>query len=106
MRLIIEYKWEILALLEVLAWTSTFFMFFARYGMRSPGLFKLGVLLTLVTGVFPQVTMGIINFIVTKHIDIYTAVIVLLIIYGLTLGKKDVKRLDLWAQKTFSNKKK
>lgn len=104
MGFILEYKWGILAMLEVLAWAATFFMFYARYGLRSNRLFKLGIFLTVITGVIPQVTMGIINYVSTRQIDIYTGVIVLLIIYGLTIGKKDVKKIDLWAKKKFSKK--
>ncbi len=106
MTYILDYKWLILATLEVLAWASTFFMFYARYGLRSNRLFKLGIFLTVITGILPQVSMGIINYAATRQIDIYTGVIILLIIYGLTIGKKDVKKVDQWAQKTFSKKRK
>ena len=101
MDVLVQYKWWILAALEVLAWSSTFFMLFARYGLKSDGWFKIGVFLTVMTGVLPQVTIGVINFIATRQIDLFTLVIVLLIIYGATIGKKDVKRLDAWAQKKF-----
>ncbi|MGG1680245.1 hypothetical protein ACIFOT_31735, partial [Neobacillus sp. NRS-1170] len=54
------------------------------------------------TGVIPQVLMGIINFISTGKLDLFTLIIVLLIIYGLTIGKQHVKKLDAWAQRKFS----
>ncbi|GGH86659.1 hypothetical protein [Pullulanibacillus pueri] len=69
--------------------------------MQSNFWFKIGTVLFFITGVIPQVTMGIINFIVNREVDIFTVVIVLLIIYGATIGKKQVRKLDAWAQKKF-----
>lgn len=104
MDFLIEYKWTILISLEVLAWSSTFFMFYARYGMKSPFWFKVGVVLFAITGVIPQVIMGIINFIGTGAIDTFTLVIVVLIIYGFTFGKKDAKKIDHWMRMKFRGK--
>ena len=101
MEFLVENKWFILICLEVLAWSSTFFLFYARYGLRSKFWFKVGAVLFAITGVIPQVIMGVINFIVNRELDIFTAVIVLLIIYGATIGKKQVKKLDAWAQRKF-----
>lgn len=104
MQFFIEYKWWILIGLEVLAWSSTFFMFYARYSMDSAFWFRVGVVLLAITGIIPQVTMGFINFIATREVDTFTLVIVLLIIYGFTFGKKEVKKLDRWMQKKFGQK--
>jgi hypothetical protein len=102
MNLLVEYKWAILLSLEVLAWSSTFFLLYARYKLRSPFWFKVGTILFAITGVIPQVVMGIINFIVMKKVDLFTLIIVLLIVYGFTVGKKHVKKMDSWAKGKFS----
>lgn len=102
MDFLIENKWTILVSLEVLAWSSTFFLLYARYGLQSAFWFKIATVLFALTGVIPQVTMGIINFIATKELDVFTLVIVLLLIYGFTIGKKHVKKLDAWAKMKFS----
>jgi hypothetical protein len=99
---LVEHKWVILATLEIFAWASTFFMLLARYKWHSKTGFKMGVVLTVVTGVIPQILLGIINFITTRHVDLFTLIIVLLIIYGATIGKKDIKRLDKWAREKYS----
>jgi hypothetical protein len=104
MNVIFENKWFILAGLEVLAWLSAFFVFYARYAMKSSFWFKMATILLAITGVIPQVTMGIINFAVTRKLDIYTLVIVLLLLYGFTFGKTQVKKLDQGMQRVFSNK--
>lgn len=105
MNFLIEYKWLILAGFEVLAWSSTFFLLYARYGMKSSFWFRIATVLFAVTGVIPQVTMGIINFAATRKLDVFTLIIVLLLLYGFTIGKKHVKKLDAWAQVKFSGKK-
>jgi len=102
MDLLLENKWLILIGLEVLAWSSTFFLLYARYGLKSSFWFKVATVLFALTGVIPQVLMGIINFISTKKIDLFTLIIVLLLLYGFTIGKKHVKKLDAWAQAKFS----
>ncbi|MBW7460030.1 hypothetical protein K0U00_38810, partial [Paenibacillus sepulcri] len=101
MNFILDNKWFILLMLEVLAWASTFFMVFARYRLGSKPLFRIGAILTVLTGVLPQVTLGIVNFIVEKKLDLFTFVIVLLILYGSTLGRKKIKQLDDWAKRKF-----
>jgi hypothetical protein len=101
MNFLVEYKWVILVSFEVLAWSSTFFLLYARYGLKSRFWFKVATVLFALTGVIPQVTMGIINFIATRKVDVFTLIIVLLILYGFTIGKKHVQKLDQWAQKKF-----
>ncbi len=104
MALFLEYRWFLLAAMEIIAWASTFLMFYARYRLRSAALFRAGVALTVLTGVIPQVGMGIVNYLGTREIDLFTAVIVALIIYGATAGKKDVRRLDAWVEKKYGRR--
>lgn len=100
--LVMENKWAILLILEFFAWSATFFMFYARYKIQSQFWFKIASAILVLTGVIPQVLLGVVNFVEIKEIDLFTLVIVLLIIYGLTIGEKHVKKLDSWAQKKFS----
>jgi hypothetical protein len=99
---IIENRWIILLILEFFAWSATVFMFYARYKMQSSFWFRLASVMLVLTGVIPQVLLGVLNFAATKEIDLFTLIIVLLIIYGCTLGKKHIQKLDNWVQKKFS----
>lgn len=101
----IAHKWAILVTFEGLAWSSTFFLLYARYGLKSKFWFKAAAVLLALTGVIPQVLMGIINFIATRKIDLFTLIILLLILYGFTWGKNHVKKMDAWAKTKFSGKK-
>ncbi|GMA98114.1 hypothetical protein PIPA1_09140 [Pelosinus sp. IPA-1] len=100
--LIMENKWAILIILEFFAWSATIFIFYARYKMQSQFWLKVASTILVLTGVIPQVLLGIVNFVVTEEIDLFTLTIVLLIVYGLTIGKKHIQKLDSWAQKKFS----
>lgn len=99
---LIENKWIILLILEIFAWSATGFMFYARYKMQSSFWFRLASVMLVLTGVIPQVLLGVLNFVATKEIDLFTLVIVLLIMYGCTIGKKHIRKLDKWVQKKFS----
>ena len=102
MNWIMNNKWAVLLALEALAWSSTFFMLYARYRLASRMLFRIGVALTVLTGVIPQVSLGLVNLFREKTLDLFTLIIVLLIVYGATLGRKNVKKLDAWANRKFS----
>ncbi len=101
---ILENKWILLFILEIFAWSSTFFMLYARYKMQSSFWFKTASVLFALTGVIPQVSLGIANFITKKELDLFSLAILLLIIYALTLGKKQAQKLDSWARENFSEK--
>lgn len=105
MELIIEYKWILLITLEVFAWAATFFMFYARYKIQSRLWFQVASVIFALTGVIPQVLLGIVNYVITKELDLFTLVILLLVVYGFTIGKQQVKKLDAWAQRKFSRKR-
>lgn len=96
---IMENKWTILLVLEIFAWSATMFMFYARYKMKSQFWFKISSAVLVSTGVVPQVLLGVMNFVITKEVDLFTIVIVLLIAYGFTVGKKHIKKLDAWARR-------
>lgn len=101
MSFLLSNKWAVLFVLEVVAWSATFFMLYARYRLENKLWFKLGAVITVLTGVLPQVSLGIVNYYFLGEVDSFTVVIVTLIIYGLTLGKKHVRLLDNWMLKKY-----
>ena len=102
MNFIMENKWAILLILELFAWSATVFMFYARYKMQSSLWFTFASAVLVCTGIIPQVLLGGLHYMETKEIDLFTLVIGLLIIYGLTIGKGHVKKVDAWAKMKFS----
>lgn len=101
--LVMENKWLILLVLECFAWSATIFVLYARYKLKSQFWFRAASVILVLTGVIPQVLLGVVNFIQTKELDLFTLVIVLLILYGATIGKGHIRQLDVWAQKKFTN---
>ena len=101
---IVENKWLILLVLEVFAWSATFFMLYASIKMHSDFWFKAAAAMLIMTGFVPQILLGVINFIDSKELDLFTLVLVLLVVYGGTVGKKHVQKLDDWARTKFSNR--
>ena len=99
---ILASKWMLLGVLEVAAWSVTFAMLYVRYKLRSARWFRIFTVLFFLTGVIPQVLLGVLNFLAAGKVDVFTLVIVLLLVYGSTLGKRQVQRLDGWAKKKFS----
>ncbi len=103
MNYILLNKWALLAALELLAWSSTFFMLYARYRMGSKVWFKIGAVLTVSTGVIPQVALGIINLIMQKKLDLFY--VGYSPPYPLRFNlrpQKKMKQLDQWARRKFS----
>lgn len=95
---VLAYKWFILLGLEVLAWSATIWMVYARYRQRSQRLFRVAALMVMVTGVVPQLGLGVLNYIESGQVDAFSLVILLLFGYGATLGRRQVQRLDGWAR--------
>ena len=105
MDFILEHKWIILLVLELFAWSLTFFIFYARYWMESKVWFQVGVVLYALTGIIPQVILGIINFFDKGTFDLFTVVVILLILYGFTIGKDHVRRMDAWIYHRFNKRR-
>lgn len=80
-------------------------MFYARYKMQSSFWFKVASVMFLFTGVIPQVLLGVVNYIANREVDLFTLVVGWLIIYGLTIGKGHIKRIDAWAKIKFSKRR-
>ena len=102
---ILDYRWQLLGIFEVLAWTVTFLLFYVRYRLQSLRWFRILSVLFFCTGVIPLVSLGLVNFYQQGEVDGFTLVIVLLLLYGATLGRRQVWKLDRWAKRRFSPKK-
>jgi hypothetical protein len=102
---ILAYRWLLLGLMEVVAWSVTFFMLYARYKLRSQRWFRIASVLFFLTGVIPQASLGILNFMAVGNVDVFTLILVLLLLYGFTMGRRQVRRLDQWACRRFGSDK-
>ena len=90
-----EIKWILAVALEAGFWImlAAFLVLRYRFGLEGiTRLFVIGVVLDT-AGIL---ALGVWDFAVTGEVSGYTLFIAALIVYGLTWGKKDLKRLDAW----------
>jgi hypothetical protein len=90
-----ELKWILAIGFEVAFWAmlAAFLVLRYRYGMEGiTRVFVIGVVLDT-AGIL---ALGIWDFAETGTVSSYTLLIVALIVYSLTFGKKDMRRLDRW----------
>ncbi|SEC18148.1 hypothetical protein SAMN05443246_3247 [Paenibacillus sp. GP183] len=94
MDLLLKYKWIILFISEILAWIFTFLMFYARYWIESKKIFIIFTVIALLTGWVPHLALMVMSFKKTKTIGLFEISIIILLIYGLTIGKKHILKMD------------
>jgi hypothetical protein len=98
-----EIKWILAIALEATFWImlAAFLVLRYRYGVEGvTRLFVIGVVLD--TAGF--VALGAWDYASTGHLNAYTLVIAGLVLYGLTLGKRDMRRLDAWMRRRFARR--
>jgi hypothetical protein len=90
-----ELKWILAIGLEAAFWImlAAFLVLRYRYGMEGiTRLFVIGVVIDTAG----LVGLGVWDFATTGRVSAYTIFIGALLLYALTAGKKDMKRLDAW----------
>jgi hypothetical protein len=90
-----EIKWILAIGLEAAFWImlAAFLVLRYRYGMEGvTRLFVIGV----VVDTLGLLGLGVWDFATTGSVNAYTLFIAALLLYALTLGKGDMKRLDAW----------
>jgi hypothetical protein len=90
-----ELKWILAVALEAGFWImlAAFLVLRYRYGMEGvTGLFVIGVVLDTAG----LLALGVWDFAATGNVSAYTLFIAGLLLYALTAGKRDLKRLDAW----------
>ena len=69
--------------------------------MQSKVWFQLGTVLLVITGFLPQIMLRIMNYLSVGEVDLFTLCIVALVVYGATIGKGHIRKVDEWAQQRF-----
>jgi hypothetical protein len=96
---LIDYKWVILITCETTTWLATLYMLYARYWLKPKIQFYISGVIAIVTGYFPHIFIGVLDFIETQRLDSFTFVIILLFIFAFTYRKKVVTKVDLGIQR-------
>jgi hypothetical protein len=88
-------RWILLGGAEIIFWSGLVTFFALRYGLKRPDWSR--VVLALVIAEFIGLLLfGAIDFMRTRTWDGYQTSIVLILVYALIRGKKDLATLDGW----------
>ena len=83
---------------EIVFWLSAIGFFLLRYGFRlKKASFIMGIVL-LINEVF-ILTLGVVDYYQTGKFSNFQIITVIILLYAVFYGKKDLKKLDIFAQK-------
>lgn len=98
MSILTEYRWYFLIGAEIVFWVSAIGFFLLRYGLRfKKASFIIGIVL-LLNEVF-ILALGAIDYYQTGKFSNFQIITVVILLYALFYGKKDLKKLDIRMQK-------
>jgi hypothetical protein len=98
MDFILEHKWIFLIIAEVFFWVFMLSFLVLRYWYNLKKLSIAFFLLFIINDLWIA-TMGFFDYLKTGNFTSYQIVILVIIVYALTYGKTDFKRLDVFIQK-------
>lgn len=94
MEWILQNKWLVLLMLEIVAWVSTFLFLYFRYWKDILFWTRFWLMAMIFTGFAPQLSIMVVNMWATRSVGFFEAVILFLVIYSFIWGKKDIALLD------------
>ncbi|MFJ8530538.1 hypothetical protein [Bacillus sp. NPDC094106] len=98
MSILAEYRWYFLIGAEIVFWTSAIGFFVLRYGFRLQKASFIAGIVLLLNEVF-ILALGAIDYYHTGQFSNFQIITVIILLYALLYGKKDLKKLDIWVQK-------
>ncbi|MGP4078761.1 hypothetical protein ACTWQL_02520 [Pseudalkalibacillus sp. R45] len=99
-----EYKWLFFIVGEIIFWSSVIGFLLVRYIFNLEKLSKYLIVIWLVSDLW-LLTIGIIDYRNTGEFDTFQVVITAFLIYALTFGKSDFKKLDRFIKRTIKKLK-
>ncbi|MGI2732998.1 hypothetical protein [Bacillus cytotoxicus] len=98
MSILTEYRWYFLIGAEIVFWISAVGFFILRYGFRlRKASFIVGIVL-LLNELF-ILALGVLDYYQTGKFSNFQLITMIILIYALLYGKKDLRKLDIWVQK-------
>ena len=104
MDLLMEYKWALLVGAEASFWLLSGVFLVLRYWA---GLDRLSVvfLVLIVADNLVILGLGVLDYLYTGEFATYQFAIAAVLLYGVTLGKRDFKRLDAYLKRKIEKRK-
>jgi hypothetical protein len=98
MDFILENKWQFLITAEVFFWVFSLTFLVVRYWFNLKKLSIVFFFLFIINDLWIA-TMGFMDYLKTGNFTSYQIVILIIIVYALTYGKSDFRKLDIFIQK-------
>ncbi|WP_459501825.1 hypothetical protein [Bacillus sp. C1] len=98
MSILAEYRWYFLIGAEIVFWVSAIGFFLLRYGLRLQKASFIAGIVLLFNEVF-ILALGAIDYYQTGTFSNFQIITVIILLYALLYGKKDLKKLDVWVQR-------
>jgi hypothetical protein len=96
----VELKWILAIACEAAFWALFVAFLLLRYRYGRDGA-SVAVLAAIVVDHVALLGLGVWDYLDGGHVSGYTVAILGLLVYALTLGKRDMKRVDAWAKRRF-----
>jgi hypothetical protein len=97
----VELKWMLAIGCEAAFWLLFVAFLLLRYRFGRDGA-SVAVLVAIVVDHVALLALGVGDDVETDRVNAYTLAILGLLLYALTLGRRDVARVDAWARRRFS----
>ncbi|MED4651483.1 hypothetical protein [Bacillus pseudomycoides] len=98
MSILAEYRWYFLIGAEIVFWISAIGFFLLRYGFRLRKASFIAGIVLLLNEVFILV-LGVMDYYETGKFSNFQIITLVILLYALFYGKKDLKKLDIRVQK-------
>ena len=98
MSILAEYRWYFLIGAEIVFWISAIGFFLLRYGFRLRKASFIAGIVLLLNEVF-ILALGVMDYYETGKFSNFQIITIVILLYALFYGKKDLKKLDVWVQK-------
>jgi hypothetical protein len=90
-----ELKWILLIALEALAWVFTLGFVVLRYWFRRERA-SIAALVAMIVDTFAIFVLGTVDWIQSGELSVYQIAVAALLVYALTIGREDARRVDRW----------
>lgn len=104
MDFLMDYKWVLLVGAETTFWVFSVTFLVLRYWA---GLDRISVVFLVLIVVDNLVILGLgaLDYLVTGQFEAYQITILIVLLYGVTFGKRDFKRLDAYLKRKIKQRK-
>ncbi|EZH65035.1 hypothetical protein DH09_15420 [Bacillaceae bacterium JMAK1] len=96
--IIVQYQWEVFIAIEILSFLCLLLFGYIRYKLKKPQLSQ-GFLIAFIVLTGFEAVLAWYVFAITDEIAAFQIIVSLFVLYALTFGIYDFKRLDRWMRK-------